>query len=105
MRKLKTTTTQKNTLHHARRTIELGSWRALDKSEKEEMYQLERIRYCLQQITRTPYEIDHLIPVSRGGENHPCNMVITTKEFNRRKGNKRLPFAVEEWFMNTSPVA
>ncbi|TXN40071.1 hypothetical protein FV233_27185 [Methylobacterium sp. WL7] len=40
-----------------------------------------------------PFEIDHVVPYSRGGENHPSNLCVACKPCNRSKG-ARTP---EEW--------
>jgi hypothetical protein len=40
-----------------------------------------------------PFEIDHVIPYSRGGENHPNNLCVACKPCNRSKGAK----TPEEW--------
>jgi 5-methylcytosine-specific restriction endonuclease McrA len=36
--------------------------------------------------TGTPYEVDHIIPISKGGFHHQDNLQILTKEENRKKG-------------------
>lgn len=34
------------------------------------------------------YEVDHIIPLSRGGLHHQDNLQYLTKEENQKKGNK-----------------
>jgi 5-methylcytosine-specific restriction endonuclease McrA len=34
------------------------------------------------------YEVDHVVPLARGGANSPCNLQILCKTCNRRKGSK-----------------
>lgn len=34
------------------------------------------------------YEVDHIVPVSKGGRHEPCNLQIVTKEYNRAKRDK-----------------
>lgn len=34
------------------------------------------------------YEVDHIVPISKGGLHHQDNLQYLTKEANRRKGNK-----------------
>ena len=36
------------------------------------------------------YEVDHIIPVSKGGKHHEDNLQYLTAEENRKKGNKIL---------------
>lgn len=38
--------------------------------------------------TGIPHEVDHIIPISRGGKHHENNLQIITSTENRRKGNK-----------------
>ncbi|MCJ2086518.1 HNH endonuclease [Methylobacterium sp. E-005] len=40
-----------------------------------------------------PFEIDHVVPYSRGGENDPSNLCVACKPCNRSKGAK----TPEEW--------
>lgn len=47
--------------------------------------------YC--QTTEGPFVIDHVVPVSRGGSNHPSNLFPACGPCNGAKGNK--PWA--EW--------
>lgn len=42
---------------------------------------------------REKYEVDHLVPLSRGGHNGPSNIVISCRHCNRKK-HAKLP---EEW--------
>lgn len=48
--------------------------------------------WCSQPLTT--YEVDHVIPVSRGGSNSADNIVVTCSNCNRTKSNK-LPYT--EW--------
>ena len=34
------------------------------------------------------FELDHLVPVSRGGDNHPNNLAVTHQKCNRRRGTR-----------------
>lgn len=40
----------------------------------------------LTKSTGIPHEVDHIIPLSRGGPHHPCNLRVVTRDENRRKG-------------------
>lgn len=48
--------------------------------------------YCQKDITKK-YEIEHRVPLSRGGTNYPSNLVLACPKCNRKKYNK-LP---HEW--------
>ncbi len=41
--------------------------------------------------TGTEYEVDHIIPLSRGGLHHEDNLVVMRRDFNRAKGNLIVP--------------
>ena len=38
--------------------------------------------------TGLPHEVDHIIPICKGGLHHPDNLQILTMEENRKKGGK-----------------
>ena len=38
--------------------------------------------------TGIPYEVDHIIPISKGGLHHQNNLQVITRTENRSKGNK-----------------
>ena len=38
--------------------------------------------------TGIPHEVDHIIPICKGGLHHPDNLQILTMEENRKKGGK-----------------
>ena len=40
--------------------------------------------------TGIPHEVDHIVPVSKGGQHHPDNLQVLTRVENRRKGAKLL---------------
>ena len=100
MRQLKRTTTPKNYAHMLKHSFLMGAWRALrrDPEEYQRWHQLTVIRYMMCQMTRTAWEIDHLESFEHGGTNHSSNLVVTTKEWNRRKGKKQLHPRIVEWF-------
>lgn len=54
-----------------------------------------RCYYCCREAR---LEIDHYIPVSRGGTNWPDNLRLACHGCNAEKGNK----LVSEWFFRTS---
>lgn len=47
-----------------------------------------RCRYCGRSLYNTIYEIDHVIPLSRGGSNLPDNLVVACRPCNRSKQSK-----------------
>jgi hypothetical protein len=56
--------------------------------------QRRRCRYCGRCIAHRKHaEIDHVVPKSRGGSDHPRNLVLCCFECNRSKGD----FLPEEW--------
>jgi len=50
--------------------------------------------YCkakrLSEETNVPYEVDHIIPISKGGKHHENNLQILAAIENRKKHNKIL---------------
>lgn len=45
-------------------------------------------QYTGEKVGRNTGDIDHIIPISRGGKNIFSNMILAKKEINRLKGNK-----------------
>lgn len=54
--------------------------------------------YCKQEISNS-YDIDHVVPIARGGSNGPENIVVACASCNRSKADK-LPF---EWLEGGRP--
>ena len=52
-------------------------------SSKEKQQIMEIYKNC-----PTGYEVDHIIPISKGGKHHPSNLQYLTAEENRSKSNK-----------------
>lgn len=46
--------------------------------------------FILGKTTGIPHEVDHIVPVSKGGQHHPDNLQVLTRTENRRKGAKIL---------------
>jgi hypothetical protein len=46
------------------------------------------------------YEVDHMIPLSRGGLHHQDNLLVMPKSMNRRKRNKTLPELITSDFVS-----
>jgi len=70
--------------------------RALLKNQTPELTQeqVEQILTIYEECSRIsaetgiPHEVDHIIPICRGGLHHPDNLQILTMEENRKKGGK-----------------
>lgn len=45
-------------------------------------------REFIAQVTGVPHDVDHIIPLSKGGEHAPWNLQVLTAFDNRSKGNK-----------------
>jgi hypothetical protein len=43
---------------------------------------------CGDEVRFDGFELDHLVPVSRGGDNHPNNLAVTHQMCNRRRGTR-----------------
>jgi 5-methylcytosine-specific restriction endonuclease McrA len=50
--------------------------------------QNNRCAYCRKSI-KTKYEIDHIVPITKGGSNWPKNIQLTCESCNSRKSNKQ----------------
>lgn len=49
-----------------------------------------RCTYCGVPGTDAELEIDHIIPVSKGGSNHMSNLTTSCRKCNQSKGNKKI---------------
>lgn len=47
-----------------------------------------RCIYCQDDLTVVPKELDHRMPLSRGGKHEDSNLQLTCKKCNRRKGSR-----------------
>jgi hypothetical protein len=78
--------------------------RALKRNQTPDLTQNEKkkveLYYWVSQQFGPEWEVDHIIPISKGGIHHPDNLQIVTKEYNRQKHNNenfREPTALEHW--------
>ena len=62
----------------------------LSLTEQYEELEIYKKCYLLTESTGITHEVDHIIPLSRGGLHHPSNLQILTLHENRTKGNKIL---------------
>ena len=53
----------------------------------QEFYRIAELKT---EETEIPYEVDHIIPISKGGLHHQNNLQVITRTENRSKGNKIL---------------
>ena len=67
--------------------------RAIPPLLRSEVMRVETCAYC--GCTSGPFELDHIIPVSRGGGNDQENLTCACRACNRSKGAK----TVEEWMV------
>ena len=54
-------------------------------------------RYCGAKAPKIALELDHIVPVSRGGDNDPMNLITACQQCNRGKADD-LPYNVKETF-------
>lgn len=43
---------------------------------------------CCGELLQEGFEVDHIIPLSKGGSNYPSNLQLLRTECNRKKGTK-----------------
>lgn len=81
-------------LKHKRRALTLQAEGTHTAADIEAQYKRQRGRcyYCGEKVGKT-YDVDHVVPLSRGGTNDPDNLVIACASCNRSKSDK-LP---SEW--------
>lgn len=60
----------------------------LTKEQKKEISEIYKKAKKLSESTGVPHHVDHIVPLSRGGEHHPSNLQILTATENLRKGTK-----------------
>ena len=67
---------------------------SLTKEEKHAIIEVYKHAKEMSASTGIPHEVDHVIPISKGGLHHPDNLQVLTKDDNRQKGSNyhRYPF-------------
>jgi 5-methylcytosine-specific restriction endonuclease McrA len=60
----------------------------LTEAEKDVILELYAEAKRLTEETGIPYEVDHIIPICKGGLHHPDNLQVITQKENRKKGGK-----------------
>jgi 5-methylcytosine-specific restriction endonuclease McrA len=53
-----------------------------------------RCRYCGKRAPLAYLHVDHVVPISQGGSDHPRNLVVACDECNRGKSDTRLQQAI-----------
>lgn len=76
--------------HKAYRVAKLGQTPPLARTSlcKLIMDEIYWYRDFLTEVTGIPHDVDHIIPISKGGEHAPWNLQVLTATENRSKGNK-----------------
>lgn len=78
-----------------------ANYRALKKNATPPDADMKAIQAIYDQAVRmsallgVPYEVDHLVPISRGGLHHQDNLVIMIRSANRKKSARLLPSVIE----------
>ncbi len=71
------------------RSLKLGVKGCFTRKTIENLFTKQSGRcVCCGELLQNGYEVDHIVPLSKGGTNYPYNLQLLTKECNRRKGNK-----------------
>lgn len=80
---------EKSSLYSAtRRVLKRKSSINLTRGEKDEISKIYKKCKRTTRETDVEHEVDHIIPLAKGGLHHPSNLQIITKTENRRKGTK-----------------
>lgn len=58
--------------------------------ERRRIRAVFRLRDLVSEWTGLPYEVDHIVPLARGGKHHPDNLQLLTAAENRKKA-ARMP--------------
>ena len=65
-----------------------GDAPVLTKEEHQRIVEIYRECARITEETGIPHHVDHIHPISKGGQHHPDNLQILTAEENIRKSNK-----------------
>lgn len=70
------------------RAKRLGLTVSLSKTHKNWLRTIYRRRQLMTKLYETPYEVDHIYPLSKGGLHVPWNLQIITRTDNRKKSTQ-----------------
>ena len=70
------------------RRARINKSKPLSCEEKTAMKNIYRFSALCSKILKTPYHVDHIIPISKGGIHHPSNLQIIPAKMNIQKGAK-----------------
>lgn len=76
-----------------RRRAQINQTRFSCKAAIEQLFKERYCRWCRSRLNRKNFSIDHIIPLSRGGQHKPNNLAAACKKCNSSKGTKLL----SEW--------
>jgi len=74
-------------VHKRRRGVKVNT-PEMTGAEKAKLAQFYRVARLLSKRYGVAFDVDHIIPVSKGGAHHPSNLQILTATENRKKGAK-----------------
>jgi hypothetical protein len=57
-----------------------------------------RCYICQKQVDRFNFELDHLLPISRGGSSDPSNLAVSCRFCNRSRGNTIEPVQLKKLY-------
>jgi len=82
---------------HMRRAWQRGSGGSYTEADIQRLYEKQggRCLYCETELNGT-YEVDHFIPLKRGGWNSPDNLALACPYCNRKK-QAQLPYDCPDW--------
>ena len=70
----------------------------LSAEERQRVVGLFSLASMLTRLTGRAFEVDHVVPLAKGGAHHPDNMVVMRADYNRRKHARRW-LEVEQHFL------
>lgn len=61
-----------------------------------QMEHLYKYAQALTEFSGVPHHVDHIVPLSKGGQHHPSNLRITTATYNEIKNGHDVQFDIDE---------
>jgi 5-methylcytosine-specific restriction endonuclease McrA len=80
-------------VHSTRRRVRIANAPLVEDVDRFAIYERDmgRCHICKKKASRDSFDLDHLVPLSRGGEHSAANMAVAHQSCNRRRGPGRLP--------------